>query len=121
WHSVEVVRYWPITKGVVVSIPRANPTSTDANQRRIPGVKLDLNRQISKPGQPAELADDAHPLAVAIWDLVHQTKPDWLLDCHEGFDFSHVNPKSVGSSIISDPENEVTKAMAQAMIDGVNS
>lgn len=121
WHSVEVVRYWPITKGVVVSIPRANPTSIDANQRRIPEAKLDLNRQFPKPGQPAELAEDAHPLAVAIWDLVNETKPDWLLDCHEGFDFSHVNPKSVGSSIISDPENEVTRAMAQTMIDGVNA
>ena len=33
--------------------------------------------------------------------LVQETEPDWLLDLHEGYDFTRRNPDSVGSSAVS--------------------
>jgi predicted deacylase/putative intracellular protease/amidase len=117
--AAESIRHWPISKGRIVAVPRANVAGLDANRRLIPGLGSDLrdlNRNYPRAGknEPArgELAD-------AIWSLALASKPGWLLDLHEGFDFHQLNQKSVGSSIIVFP-NEAGTAAANVMLDAVN-
>ena len=49
--AAEQIRHWPITRGVLVVIPRVNVPALEANQRCIPGTderEGDLNRNFPK-------------------------------------------------------------------------
>jgi hypothetical protein len=51
-------------------------------------------------------------------------RPEWIFDLHEGFDFHHVNPKSVGSSVIAFPDQakfaaKLQKAVNEGISDGL--
>jgi putative intracellular protease/amidase len=121
-HAVDVVRYWPITRGCVISVPQANMTALTANKRRIPDAAQehsDLNRDFPKPDAELPRAPE-HPLARALWELLKWRKPDWVFDCHEGINFHDLDAKSVGNSVIADKQAE-TQAVAQAMLETVNA
>ncbi|MFW6161963.1 MAG: BPL-N domain-containing protein [Planctomycetota bacterium] len=108
---------WPLTRGRLVVVPRANEPSLRAGKRRLPTEEhRDLNRNFPRRQDEAPRGD----LAAALWRLVRETGPDWLLDLHEGFGFRKTNRKTTGSTIISvrDPE---TVAAARRMLDAVNA
>lgn len=93
------IRHWPIVRGRMVVVPRANVPALDANKRNTPGApraegNLNRNYPVSSTDKPRGTP------AREIWALVLEQKPDWLLDLHEGYDFHQVNSNSVGSSII---------------------
>jgi predicted deacylase len=110
---------WPIQRGKLVVLPRANPPALQAQQRGIPEVDdevSNLNRNFPKVEQPGSPRGE---LAQAIWELVESHEPDWLLDLHEGYDFHQLNPRSVGSSILTFPTVEAVRASA-IMLEAVN-
>ena len=111
------IRHWPIARGKLVVLPRANVPGLEASQRRLPDVEdSDLNRNFPQ-------ADDAKPLgqpAGAIWDLVRRIRPDWLIDMHESENFRKKDPKKVGCTIIPAVADRV-RPQAQAMIEAVNA
>jgi len=118
--AAEQIRHWPITRGKLVVLPRANVVALKANQRLTPGEETataNLNRNFprAKEGGPARGA-----LALALWDWVRQQKPAWFIDLHEGGDFNVLTNKSVGSSIIVFPTPE-GKTAAAAMLAAVNA
>jgi predicted deacylase/glutamine amidotransferase-like uncharacterized protein len=119
-NAAEAVRRWPITRGRLVVIPRANVPGLAANKRLIPNLDTNLsnlNRNYPRAGKEESPRGE---LAEAIWTVVLKFQPDWLLDLHEGFDFHQVNEKSVGSSLINFP-NPKGLAAADLMLAAVNS
>jgi putative intracellular protease/amidase len=117
--AAEIIRQWPISKGRVLTIPRANVPGLAARKRLIPNLDTNLNNL--NRNYPRAWKDEPArgELATAIWELALKYKPDWLLDLHEGFDFHQRNNSSVGSSIIVYP-NEQAKAAARLMLAAVN-
>ena len=114
------IRFWTIRCGKLVIVPRLNVMALAAGRRSIPGAPEgagNLNRNFPKTGRPDEAIGAP---AGAIWAFVKSTRPDWLLDLHEGFAFHKSNPKSSGASIISLPELKL-KATVKMMLDAVNA
>lgn len=110
------IKNWQVEKGKLVVIPQANQLGLKANLRWIPAYRndrklRDLNRnfpRLENPRPRTEIAND-------IWDFIKDQEPDWFFDLHEGFDFHRLNPKSVGSSVITFPEEtQFAKQLADA-------
>jgi putative intracellular protease/amidase len=119
--AAESIREWPIQIGKLVVIPRANVTGLAANKRRITGLATnlsDLNRDYPRAAQTNN--DARGDIAQAIWKIATESKPDWVLDLHEGYDFHQVNDKSVGSSVICFPLTNGQVA-ADEMLNTVNA
>ncbi|MEC8253024.1 MAG: BPL-N domain-containing protein [Planctomycetota bacterium] len=110
---------WRVAKGRLVVIPRANELGLRAGTRRMPGLSKergDLNRQFPTAARPSPVGE----LATALWDFVTELSPDFVVDLHEGYDFTQRNPKSVGSSLIG-AEHPGTAALAKAAQAAVNA
>lgn len=106
-RAAEQIRHWPITRGRLVVIPSLNRLGLKANTRWFPDYRNDRNKRDLNRNFPRRDGDTqaVTPLCVAVWDFVKTQSPDWVFDLHEGFDFHSVNSKSVGSSVISFPQN----------------
>lgn len=105
-RAADQIRHWPLAKGRLIAVPRANINGLGRNTRYLPGApkeRRDLNRNF--PGDRLEDGTRGK-LAAALWMLILEHQPDWLFDLHEGYEFniSHQpkqgRDKSVGSSII---------------------
>ena len=123
--SAQQIRHWPITRGKLIVIPRANPAGLEANRRYIPGAikeQQDLNRNFPSPGIAQGPRGE---IATELWDFVVEQDPDWLFDLHEGYEFnvSHRpkpgKKKSVGSTIIYDRKQELD-VMVERMLRAAN-
>jgi len=117
--AAEQIRHWPILRGRLVLLPRANVTALDAGSRLMPGVasaESNLNRNFPTAATNAPRG----ALAAAIWDFVRAQKPDWVVDLHEGGDFNSTNRSSVGSSIIVGPD-DTARRCATTMLARVNA
>ena len=120
------IRHWPITRGRLVVLPRANVLSLEAKKRYTPDATDEL-KNLNRNFPTAESAENRSlprtapqgKAANAIWSVVQQYEPDWLLDLHEGFAVHRVNAKSVGSSVIAAREPQAIEA-AKAMLARVN-
>jgi predicted deacylase len=117
--AADQIRHWPITRGKLVIVPRANVIALKADKRNTPGESTELsnlNRNFpkAKEGGPARGA-----LATALWDFVKQQKPAWFVDLHEGSDFNALTNKSVGSSVITfpTPEGKTVAPLIQAAVN----
>lgn len=118
-RAADAIRLWPLTKGRLVVIPKANVPGLAANKRLIPNLATNvsnLNRNYPRVDRDEPARGEP---ATAIWAIALQFKPDWLLDLHEGYDFHQVNEKSVGSSVICFPNPKAMKA-ADSMLAAVN-
>lgn len=121
-RAAEQIRHWPIQKGRLVVIPRANVPGLQANKRLMPGEKEDennLNRNFPKSGSEAG-AEAKGVIAKELWSFVTAQHPDWVIDLHEGYDFHQTETDSVGSSII-DSNSAAADVAAPAMLAAVNA
>jgi len=117
-RAAEHIRHWEITKGKLIVLPRANEPALKNNTRSMPGLpgeRSNLNRNFPKSADEGPRCT----LSGAIWKVVRSENPDWLLDLHEGSDFTQINSKSVGSSIIAAKMPEATER-ARRMLDTLN-
>ncbi|SVD46301.1 uncharacterized protein METZ01_LOCUS399155, partial [marine metagenome] len=99
-RAVEQIRHWPIRRGRLIVVPRVNKPGLEKGTRYLPGeppARRDLNRNFPKTGSDKPTRGE---LAQALWALIKEEKPAWLIDLHEGYDFHQLNSDSVGSSII---------------------
>jgi len=118
-RAAEIIRHWPIVRGKLLVVPRANVPALLADKRcdaNEPSETRDLNRNFPFKGG---LDTPRGAAAEAIWQLAARTKPDWLVDLHEGIDFRKTS-KSTGGSIIRTNSDEVRK-VSQIMLDAVNA
>ena len=99
-YAADAVRHWPITRGKLIVLPRANVPALRAGARRAPNVEkdqADLNRNFPRPGKTEPPRGG---LAKEIWRLASQHKVGWLLDMHESYDYRHASKKALGGSLI---------------------
>ncbi|MDB4555590.1 ATP-binding protein, partial [bacterium] len=80
----------------------------------------DLNRNFGTLDQPEPRTEHCR----AVWEFIESERPEWIFDLHEGFDFHHVNPKSVGSSVIAFPDQtkfatKLQKAVNESVPEGL--
>ncbi len=118
-YAAEQIRHWPIRRGRLVVLPRANPAALKVGKRFIPGApktRRDLNRNFPRAGQDEPARGER---ARALWGLATALAPDWVVDLHEGFDFHRTNPKSVGNSVIVQPTAKGLSA-ARLMVGAVD-
>jgi len=119
-YAADQVRRWPIVKGKLFVLPRANVAALAARKRYTPSAPKalrNLNRNFPRAGKDEGPRGD---VATAIWEWVKTRKPDWALDLHEGFDFNRINSKSVGSTVIVHREDEA-RAVAARITAAVNA
>lgn len=119
--AAEQIRHWGIETGRLVVVPRVNRLGLTANMRWFPPERndkslRDMNRNFPTKENPAPRT----PLAEALWELVEDIQPDYVIDLHEGFDFHIANSKSVGSSVIFTKSKHRTE-LATAMLEKVNA
>jgi len=110
------IRFWTVRRGKLIVVPRLNVQALAA-QKRFLSDQGDWNRNFPMTDKP-DKARGAAP--VAIWAFVKASKPDWLLDLHEGFAFRKSNPKSTGASIISLRQLKLGDTV-KLMLDAVNA
>ncbi len=117
-RAAEQIRHWKITQGKLIVVPKANKPALQNQTRRMPTLpkdRSDLNRNFPK----AEGESPRCELSAALWTFVRAHHPDWLLDLHEGSDFTQLNKKSVGSSIIAAKSTEAKKKACR-MLEALN-
>lgn len=120
--AAERVLHWPIARGRLIVLPRANARGLDLQTRYLPGEPpehRDLNRNFPTSPEDAPRGE----LASALWLFVREHRPDWFIDLHEAWGVHKITRgtarQSVGNAIIADPSNE-TRRMARHMLMAVN-
>lgn len=120
------IRDWPIERGRLIVVPRANKLGLEANTRYQPGVDSavrDLNRNFLVENGEVKPRGE---IATALWNLVLEEKPNWVIDLHEGYEFnvSHEpkngGSKSVGSSLIFSRKQSGMLELADSILEEVN-
>lgn len=119
-YAADQIRHWPITRGKLVIVPRANVVALKADKRNTPGEPTELGNLNRNFPKAKEAGPTRGALATALWDFVRQQKPAWFVDLHEGSDFNAMTNKSVGSSVIVFPTPE-GKEVAPAIQAAVNA
>ena len=110
--AADEIRRWRISSGKLVVLPKANRKGFPGT-RDIPCAPRgegQLNRNFEPRRRGA--------LAEAIWQLVCQTRPMFLIDLHEGFDRRR-DPKGLGNTIIPCQREDV-RVLAAGMVNAVN-
>ena len=107
-----------IASGRLVVLPEANAPALAARSRHTPGERFaDVNRNFptGTRREPRGL------LARAVWALVLEQQPAFVLDLHEGWGFSKTSA-SMGSSVVVAPETSGrAEAMAGLALEAVNA
>ncbi|MEW5785270.1 MAG: succinylglutamate desuccinylase/aspartoacylase family protein [Bacillota bacterium] len=93
--AAEGIVTWVIDRGTLVVIPRAN-VSAISRRHRLGVDQLDLNR--SFPGRTA--GSETQQLAAAIFDLMVDLQPLWVLDLHEAQVLERAQAGGLGQTII---------------------
>jgi predicted deacylase len=85
-----------LRKGRLVVVPEANRPALDKRSRFMPGEPhADLNRNFPVAGGDEPRGE----LARALWQLVVDERPDWVIDLHEGWGYT-ASSQSMGSSVV---------------------
>ncbi len=120
--AAERIRRWSIDAGRLVVVPRANVPALDAGRRRDPLVPRD-DGDLNRCFPHEDRAEPVGRLAAALWELIVEAEPDWVVDLHEGYGFRAGGSKSVGNSLIYlasaelDPIAERMQAAVNATIE----
>lgn len=115
--AADQLRHWVPSRGKLIVVPRASQPAIEAGTRLTPAspARFNLNRRF-----PPDASSNAPALAGDLWAFVRGTRPDWLVDLHEGSDFRVATTNSVGSSVIASRSPEAVAA-ARAIVEALNA
>lgn len=103
------------SKGTLLVIPEANQLAIAA-KKRVASGQADLNRAF--PTTKNGSADGV--LAKSILQVIKDYQVDWVMDMHEGIDYSkNSSSSSVGQSLIYYPKAD-TKTISSSIINSLN-
>ncbi|NLO22428.1 MAG: hypothetical protein GX119_10600 [Syntrophomonadaceae bacterium] len=111
--AADKVKNWTIDKGTLLVLPRANKRAIAKGLREVSG-EGNLNRLFPRSAGKKP----AHPLAAEIWSVVKKYQVSWLMDMHEGINYTKKSD-SVGQSLIYYPDRQ-TRNMAQQILEDIN-
>ncbi|MCX7818605.1 MAG: succinylglutamate desuccinylase/aspartoacylase family protein [Kiritimatiellae bacterium] len=117
--AADQIRRWPLCRGRLRVLPRANVRAIAAGRRTAPdqpSATANLNRNFPT----GRLPEPRGELAAAIWRWLSAEPPDWVLDLHEGSGVHATNRGTVGSSLIVPPDANV-RAIATQLWRRVNT
>ena len=125
--AADQMRHWPILRGKLAILPRANVLALKANSRLTPlttGTSIssstETNRNLNRVFPPGKgVAGNEHDLPAEIWSWLKEFRPDWLLDLHEGAKFHIESTNSVGSTVIASLKPSALK-VADLMVKTLN-
>jgi len=115
--AADQITQWPIVRGKLVVIPRANEAALKKHSRLLP---TDEDRNLNRDFPQSADDQPKGELARAIWEFVRQARPDWLLDLHEAIGVRQQLKTSTGSTIIHDFKRD-TRAQAEHMLEAINA
>lgn len=116
YKAAALVKDYSITRGTLLVIPQANKLADEKHVRYLSSMG-DLNRDF--PRTSKESADNT--LARAIYKVVKDYDVDWLMDMHEGYDYStNKANSSVGQTLIYYPST-ATATAAKKIVKSLNS
>lgn len=116
YNAAEKLTDISITEGTLLILPHANQRAVNAHTRYIKG-EYDLNRAF--PKSKSENADNV--LAREIFKVVKDYNVDWLMDMHEGYDYSVSKSNgSVGQTLIYYPDTQ-TKTVGKNIVSSLNN
>lgn len=118
--AAKQISQWEIAAGTLIVIPEANRPALKTKTRYTPEADkavYNLNRNFIVGEEGVSTTGVMAPI---LWNVVEQFSPDWVIDLHEGYDFTRINPKSVGSSVIAGASAKA-KDTAEAMIAVVDT
>lgn len=115
WAAREIGS-WPILRGTIVLLPRANipalyAASHDDSPRQ--AARADLDREFPAPANRSAAVES---LSGAIWGLVADAKPDWLVDLREVGETADLAPQGTVSAA-----DESSAAAASRLLAAVNA
>ncbi|MCX5685532.1 MAG: BPL-N domain-containing protein [Planctomycetota bacterium] len=118
--AADEIRCWKIACGKLVVLPQANRPALQVHKRVTPAAQAPADESnLNRDFPSAADAPVKGKLAGAIWNLVEKTRPDWLIDLHEGAGVAAESKSTVGSSVIAS-RNEKAREEAGRMIQTVN-
>ncbi len=118
--AAEQIAQWQLVAGTLIVIPQTNRPALAVGRRYTPDVEAvvrNLNRNFIVKDTAVE---PRGLMAELIWHVVRESGVDWVVDLHEGYDFTRVNSRSVGSSVIAD-SSAVSVRLAASMIAAVDA
>lgn len=113
--AADIVATWSIDRGTLLVLPRANTPAVKTNTRYIPG-SCDLNYIF--PGNAA--GNPSERLAAAIYAVMAEYRPVWVVDLHEAWEFERVRHGQLGQTIIYPPDAP-SLPVVQQIVAGLNS
>lgn len=118
WAAAEM-QTWAIARGKLILLPKANAPGLEAFSHYLPGVEKDVRNLDRRFAQPESRSGAEDSPAPAIWRLVAEERPNWLVDLHEGISYHQSDPKSAGSSVACGGTGAAQSAVA-GMLGAVN-
>ncbi|ABI68485.1 deacylase-like protein [Syntrophomonas wolfei subsp. wolfei str. Goettingen G311] len=116
YRAARIVRNYQISRGTLLVLPEANSRAVNQGVRYVSGQK-DLNRCF--PTSSSGAADTR--LSREIYYTLKKYNVDWLMDMHEGYNYSRLNSSSsVGQSLIYYPSSS-TREVASKIVNNMNS
>ncbi|PKM76847.1 MAG: hypothetical protein CVU90_10500 [Firmicutes bacterium HGW-Firmicutes-15] len=114
YKAADQVKDYSIQKGTLIVLPQANKRADAAHTRDIGGADLNRDFPTSKSDKPD------NTLSTAIFNVVKEYNVDWLMDMHEGANYSKIkSSSSVGQSLIYYPAVQ-TKTIATSIVNTLN-
>ncbi|HHX87477.1 MAG TPA: hypothetical protein GX693_04770 [Firmicutes bacterium] len=113
--AAESISTWVIDQGTLLVIPRANARAVSTVTRCALGGG-DLNR--SFPGTPR--GSSCQKLARAIYSVMEEFRPQWVIDLHEAQEYEQVITGALGQTIIY-PRNSNTLDIISRVLEYVNN
>lgn len=111
--AADIVATWAIDRGTLLVLPRANVPSIETNTRFASG-HLDLNASF-----PGSISNPTERLALAIYQVMDEFKPQWVIDLHEAWEFERVQKYLLGQTIIY-PQEAPALNVVEQIVRGLN-
>ncbi|MDD3878900.1 MAG: succinylglutamate desuccinylase/aspartoacylase family protein [Syntrophomonas sp.] len=116
YRAGRILRDYQISRGTLLVLPEANTRAVNQGVRYVSGQK-DLNRCF--PTSRNGSADTR--LSREIYYALKKYNVDWLMDMHEGYNYSRLkSSSSVGQSLIYYPSSS-TREVASKIVNNMNS
>lgn len=115
YKAAEQLKNTSIGKGTLLVLPHANQLAINAGRRYVNGQ--DLNRAFPSRGGTRS----SNVLANNILKTMDDYNVDWVMDMHEGYDYSKSSSNSsVGQTLIYYPDTQ-TRSVARSIVSSLNS
>jgi succinylglutamate desuccinylase len=114
WLAAELITAWAVDRGTLLVLPRANVPAVETNTRYPPGS---CNLNASFPGNAA--GNPTERLAAAIFAVMDEYRPHWVVDLHEALEFERAQYGQLGQTIIY-PHDAPSLAVVEQILEGLN-